>query len=50
MVLVLKEGKKKSNIMPLEQSPIVAEIADEVLRPLGVVYSKKKMMMITVLF
>ena len=34
----LKEGKKESNIMPLEQSLIVAEIADEVLRQLGVVY------------
>ena len=38
----LKEGKKESNIMPLEQSLIVAEIADEVLRQLGVVYSKQK--------
>ena len=35
----LKAEKKESDIMPLEQSLIVAEVVDEVVRQLGVEYS-----------
>ena len=36
----LKEGRKESNIMPLDESLVVMEIAEEVMRQIGVVYCK----------
>ena len=36
----IKGGKLESDIMPLEQSLIVAEVAEEVLKQIGVVYCK----------
>ena len=37
----IKAGKKESSIMPLEQTLIVAEISEEVMKQLGVIYYKK---------
>ena len=36
----LKEGRKESSVMPLEESLIVIEVAEEVMRQMGVVYYK----------
>ena len=37
----IKGGKKESSVMPLEQSLIVAEIAEEIMKQIGVIYYKK---------
>ena len=37
----LKEGRKESRIMPLDESLVVIEIAEEVMRQIGVVYYRQ---------
>ena len=37
----LKEGRKESSVMPLDESLIVIEVAEEVMRQIGVVYCSK---------
>ena len=37
----LKEGRKESSVMPLDESLIVIEVAEEVMRQIGVVYYGK---------
>ena len=37
----LQEGKKESDVMPLSQTQLVAEIMDSVMKQLGVVYYKQ---------
>ena len=38
----LQEGKKESTIQPLKETQLVAEIMDEVMKQVGVVYFKEK--------
>ena len=36
----LKQGKRESSVMPLDESLVVIEVAEEVMRQIGVVYCK----------
>ena len=38
----LQQGKKESDIMPLRQTQLVAEIMDSVMKQLGVVYYEQR--------
>lgn len=42
VVECLREGRKESSIMPLSETQTVAEIMEEVMKQLGVVYYQKK--------